>query len=73
MLSNSGPRAANVVADQLRDRADCLARLGLVNEAATDRYVSSRLRDRAVSDRIEAGHLWRSANVTNTASEWAVT
>src|SRR3954447_7612111 len=53
------------VADELRDRADCLARLGLVNEAATDRYVSCRLRDRAVSDRIEATHLWRCANVAN--------
>jgi hypothetical protein len=70
------------VADELRDRADCLARLGLLNEAATDRYVSCRLWDRAVSDRIEAAHLSRCANVTNyrsagteagRPSEWAVT
>ena len=42
------------VADELCERANYLARLGMAAEAATDRFVSRRLRARARSDRAKA-------------------
>jgi hypothetical protein len=56
------------IADELRDRADCLARLGFMKEAARDRYVSLRLRARAGTERVEAANLWRWSNLEGYAS-----
>jgi hypothetical protein len=42
------------VADELCERASYLARLGMAAEAATDRFVSRRLRARARTDRAKA-------------------
>jgi hypothetical protein len=60
------------IADELRDRADCLARLGFTNEAARDRYVSLRLWAQAGKDRAEAANLWRWSNLESYASPEAI-
>src|SRR5215217_9017501 len=66
MLSNSGRRARERVADELCAGAECFARLGFVGEAEKDRYVAGRLRNRAGTDRVEAAELWRRSEVTTS-------
>ena len=61
------------VADELCDRADRLAHLGLTKEADRDRYVSLRLRARAATDRVDAVGLWPWSNLERYARSKAST